>query len=470
MNAASGRKGGPPPGRSSAPPLGNGASDGTVPPTQGGGGAGSGMDVPRRPRRSRRALVAASVLVVAAALTLLLSRLEPASPAVDRDLLVLAKVQRGPLPLEVRAWGELASDRLQAIEATVAGRVASVETEPGGTVRAGDLLAELSSPEAELEEAKARQEYTAARAAVVALRRSLGTQRLERESRLADMRSAREAGREVLTDLERRADRGEAVELDLVAARDALRSLEERIALEEKVLDLLASTGREQIELETRRLVALGEVAAREKVRLEGLRVRAPVDAVVTEVRVAPGEWVVPGTELLRLLRPERMFAELSVPAPLAAKVRPGLDVVLSDANGDTIPGTVETVVPVPGSTHRASTPDRSGPPPGARVSVRLAEVPGTDAAADAAVEGRIRLGALDDALWVKRPAWATEAGAGTVFRVSPDGAAAERVKVRFGLGTRDRIEVRSGLREGDVVIVSDMSRFDDVSCVRLRP
>jgi multidrug efflux pump subunit AcrA (membrane-fusion protein) len=429
------------------------------------------MDVPRGPRRSRRAWIAAILVVLAAAFTLLLARLEPASPSVDRDLVVLAEVGRGPLPLEFRAWGKLASDQLQAIEATVGGRVLSVETAPGRTVRAGAVLAELASPEAELEAAKAEQEYAAAQAAVVALRRSLGTQRLEREARLADMRSAREASREVLADLERRADRGEAVELDQVAARDALRSLQERIAVEEKVLELLASTGREQIELETKRLEALGDVAARERARLEGLRVRAPVDAVVTEVRVAPGDWVVPGTELLRLLRPERMMAELSIPAPLAAKVRPGLEVLLADATGDTIPGTVEVVISVPGSASSGTTPERRiPPPPGAHVSVRLGKVPGADAAADAAVEGTIRLGELYDALSVKRPAWATEGGAGSVFRVSPDGTSAERVKVRFGLGSRDRIQVLSGLREGDVVIVSDMSRFDDISCVRLTP
>jgi multidrug efflux pump subunit AcrA (membrane-fusion protein) len=429
------------------------------------------MDVPRGGRRTPRTPIVAGILVLAAALTLLLSRLEPTSPVVDLDLLVLAQVERGRMPLEIRAWGELATDQLQAIEATVAGRVASVEAEPGMTVRAGAVLAELASPEAELEAAKAEQEFTAARAAVVALRRSLGTQRLEREARLADMRSAREASREVLTDLERRAARGEAVELEQVAARDALRSLEERIELEEKVLDLLASTGREQIELETERLVALGDVAAREKARVESLRVRAPADAVVKDIRIAPGTWVVPGTELLQLLRPERMVAELSVPAPLATKVRPGLDVLLADASGDSIPGTVESVTPVAESASpAAATGGHLPPPPGARVSVRLGSPPGAAAAADAAVEATIRLGELEDALSVKRPAWAVEGGAGSVFRVAPDRTSAERVKVRFGFGSRDRIQVLSGLREGDVIIVSDMSRFDDVPCVRLTP
>jgi len=41
---------------------------------------------------------------------------------------------------------------------------------------------------------------------------------------------------------------------------------------------------------------------------------------------------------------------------------------------------------------------------------------------------------------------------------------------VKFGTGSWDRIQVLDGLEEGDVIIVSDMSRFDDVDCVRLEP
>jgi HlyD family secretion protein len=435
------------------------------------------MDVPRAPRRRRRVLVVLALLA-AIALTVLLSRLEPASPVVHRDLLVLAEVGRGRLPLEIRAWGRLASDQLQSIEATVNGRVVVIGAGPGQTVPAGALLVELASPELALDAAKAEQEHTAAQAGFLALRRSLGTQRLEREAKLADMRSAREASRDLLADLHRRAARGESVELEAVAARDAFRSLEERIRVEAEVLALLESTGREQIALETRRLVALGEVVVRERARVEALRVRAPVDAVVEELRVEAGQWVTPGTVLLRLLRPERMVAELSVPGPLAARVRPGQEVELVDATGDTIMGTVGTIASAGRVAPPAVARDERDPPHARAahesahrgVTVRLGSVPRAAAAADAGVEGTIRIGTVEDALSLKRPAWAVEGGAGFVFRVAPDYASAERVKVRFGLGSHDRIQILSGLREGDAVIVSDMSRFEDVPCVRLKP
>ena len=43
----------------------------------------------------------------------------------------------------------------------------------------------------------------------------------------------------------------------------------------------------------------------------------------------------------------------------------------------------------------------------------------------------------------------------------------AVRIPVRFGLAGRDRIEVLEGLREGDEVVISDISEYEDVSQVK---
>jgi multidrug efflux pump subunit AcrA (membrane-fusion protein) len=55
------------------------------------------------------------------------------------------------------------------------------------------------------------------------------------------------------------------------------------------------------------------------------------------------------------------------------------------------------------------------------------------------------------------------------LFRVSADGDHAERVRVRLGRGSVNSIEILEGLVEGDQVILSDMSQWDDEDLVRLR-
>ncbi|MEJ2483483.1 MAG: HlyD family efflux transporter periplasmic adaptor subunit [Gemmatimonadota bacterium] len=240
---------------------------------------------------------------------------------------------------------------------------------------------------------------------------------------------------------------------------DAATAIEEQIRVEEEMLALLKETGDEQVRLEKEKLVALADVLHREKERLSALTVEAPGDALVESVEVSPGDWVMPGTRLIRLVRPERLEADVKVPYPAAKKIRTGNVVHLVDAVGDTTGGEVQSIgKPVTGASGKH-----------VRVNVRLDSPPEADAAVDAGVDAVIELGFVDDALFVKRPAWSGEEGVSSVFRVAEDGESARRVTVRFGTGSWDRVRVLEGLEEGDEIIVSDMSRFDDAECVRIK-
>jgi HlyD family secretion protein len=55
------------------------------------------------------------------------------------------------------------------------------------------------------------------------------------------------------------------------------------------------------------------------------------------------------------------------------------------------------------------------------------------------------------------------------LFRMINDGREAERVQVKFGRSSVNTIEVVSGLREGDEIVLSDMSTYDAFDKVRLR-
>ena len=54
------------------------------------------------------------------------------------------------------------------------------------------------------------------------------------------------------------------------------------------------------------------------------------------------------------------------------------------------------------------------------------------------------------------------------LFKVDPDGAGATRVQVKLGRGSVTTIEIVDGLKEGDVVILSDTSQFDSSDRIRL--
>src|SRR5262249_18950826 len=86
----------------------------------------------------------------------------------------------------------------------------------------------------------------------------------------------------------------------------------------------------------------------------------------------------------------------------------------------------------------------------------------------DLSVDGTIELERLDDVLFVGRPAFGQEEGSVGIFRLEPGGAGAKRVTVKLGRSSVSTIEIVEGLREGDRVILSDMSAQDGVERVRL--
>ena len=66
------------------------------------------------------------------------------------------------------------------------------------------------------------------------------------------------------------------------------------------------------------------------------------------------------------------------------------------------------------------------------------------------------------------RPALGNENSTLSLFKESPDHKTAERVQVKVGRASVNSIQVIEGLKEGDTVILSDMSRYDNVDRIRL--
>ncbi|HEY6331183.1 MAG TPA: hypothetical protein VI756_17785, partial [Blastocatellia bacterium] len=85
-------------------------------------------------------------------------------------------------------------------------------------------------------------------------------------------------------------------------------------------------------------------------------------------------------------------------------------------------------------------------------------------------VEGIIDLGQqLDDVLSVGRPVYGQQNSEIELFKLSSDGKGAVQVKVRLGAASWNRIEIVSGLQEGDRVIISDTSRFENAPEISIK-
>jgi HlyD family secretion protein len=406
-------------------------------------------------KRRNRWLIGAAGIVVVAAVTVAVASLEPAAPAVDRDTVWIGTVERGSFEREVRGHGRLVPENLRWIQAQTDGRVESVHFEPGQHVTADDVILELSNPEVERSAVDAKSALRRSEAELESLRVTLISSELDQKAQAAEVNAdyisaslQAEANRELF-------DKGLISGIQLRSSEAVAQALTTRQEIEAQRLAMTGDAHRallaaKRAELEQQR--ALFKLRAEQ---LEALAVRAAIEGVVQDVPVEIGQQVAPGTMLARVAEPTRLKAELRVPATRARDVRPGQAVIVDTRNG-LVEGTVSRVDP---SVQEGSV----------MIEVRLESALPDGARPDMAVDGAVQIERLSDVLFVGRPVQSQENATVGLYRLEEDGKHARRVRVGLGHASVDTIEVVEGLQEGDRVILSDTSRWDDYERIRLR-
>jgi HlyD family secretion protein len=367
----------------------------------------------------------------------------------------IGTVERGTLVRQVRGHGTLVPVDLRLVQAQTAGRVDRIHVDPGARVTADDVLLELTDPEVERSAVDAESALRRAEAELESLRVTLLSTELDQRAEAAAVEAEyvratlqAEANRELsekglISDIHRRSSEALA---EAIATRREIEVLRQEMTVQGN----RALLDAKRAEVEQQR--ALHRLRARQ---LDALSVRAGIDGVVQEVPVEIGQQVTAGAMLARVAEPNRLEAELRVPATRARDVRPGLQVSVDTRNG-LMDGTVTRVDP----SVREGT---------VTVEVRLDGPLPDGARPDLAVDGTVEIDRLNDVLFVGRPVQSQERATVGLYRLESDDDHASRVQVELGRASVDTIEIVRGLEGGDRVILSDSSRWDDHDRIRLR-
>jgi multidrug resistance efflux pump len=414
------------------------------------------LDIPRAQVKSRKKyFVIGGGIIALVAVTVALSRMEPASPTVERSTLWIDSVQKGTMLRQVRAPGTLVPEQIRYIPAVTAGRVEQVLVRPGTAVKANTVLLELSNPDVQLEMLAAQQQLTAAEAQLISLRTNLESTRLNQEGVLATVRTQYEDAKRIAEVTNALDEKGLSSASEAGRARDNLKELAARVEIEEKRLAILNNTIESQISLQRAQVSRLRDIAQFQVNRVGSMKVTAGADGVLQDMNLEPGQWVNPGITLGRVAQPGRLKAVLRVPETQAKDITIGQPVSIDTRNG-LVAGRVFRIDPsVQNGTVQVEAMLEGELPRGARP--------------DLSVDGTIEIERLTDVMYVGRPAYGQAESTVGLFRLEPDGSTAVRVNVKLGRSSVNTIEIVSGLIPGDKVIISDMSQYDNFERVRLR-
>jgi HlyD family secretion protein len=421
------------------------------------------MDVPRpfaaQARRRRQIVYAVAGMALIASITMGVSKLKPAAPSVDRLGLWIDTVKRGPMVRQVRGLGTLTPEEIRWIPTITDGRVEKILVRPGTPVKANTVVVILSNPTVEQQTFDAEWKLRAEEAQYHNLEVTLQSQVLDQKANTAKAEQDAEDARMKADTDEQLAKQGVIAKQASKLSTGSSRQLSIRAEIEQQRYENAQKALEAQLAAERAKVEQARAMYALQQKQKNMLQVTAGVDGILQELTLngntlQEGQQVPAGTTIAKVANPNRLKAELKIPETEAKDVQLGQPAQVDSHNG-VIEGKVIRIDPsVQNGTRTVDVALIGELPPGA--------VP------DLSVDGTIDLERLANVLLVGRPVSGQEKSTLGMFKLQSDGRTATRVQVTLGRSSVNTVEILDGLKDGEQVILSDMSRWDQYERVRL--
>lgn len=405
-----------------------------------------------RPSPLRFALIGGAVLAVLVLLGFSLRSWTSAEASISAERLRIATVERGTLVRDAAVNGRVVAAVSPTLYAPVASTV-SLRIEAGDPVSAGQVLAELDSPE--LMNQRERELATLAELEVEVARQRLQAQR----ARLLARRNADEASmtqRTAERELARTQEgfrRGALAEVDFLRAQDALATA--KVRAEHAAADVELELGTIAFELQTRekQLERQRLLVADVERRVEELKVRSPVEGIVGTVLVADRAVVAPNSPLVSVVDLSRLEVELEMPESSADELGIGMlaEVRVGAAS---VPARVSAISPeVVNRQVLARVRFEGEQPEGLRQNQR--------------VTARVLFEERPDTLVLARGPFLEAHGGRFAYVLDADGIA-QRRPLTLGATSVAAVEILDGIAPGERVVIAGSDAFGDAERVRV--
>jgi RND family efflux transporter MFP subunit len=331
-----------------------------------------------------------------------------------------APVRRSSMPATLRVTGELSPGREAIIVSRLPGKVTAVRFNVGDSVPAGTIVANVHSA-------------------------AMAERMVELRTAVDGARKDSETKNELAADAEKRlAKSRELYQQDLIARRDVTQA------------ETVMNTVRAEAEL-ARAKLAQQEAMLAQVHGLQGLtRLSAPMAGVVTHRWVEPGATIAESAPILSIANLRTLKFVAKVSGAHSRDVRNGMKVEISSLEA---PGAISV-----GNVGRVESL-KAAAEPIAEIEIHFDNSNGIFRPGMAAT-GLISLEQLEEALLLPRAAVISVQGRDYIYKLA--GNRAVKQEIALGNEQGDEIEIRSGLKEGDPVIVDKLNLLKAGSSVRV--
>ncbi len=400
-------------------------------------------------------------------IALLIYKLWPAAPEEEKPEAVVVSVQVGkaefqPIAAQITALGTIYPKQQATISSKISAPIAQMPLlknkvigagEPIATLESRDLLAQRTEASAALQEAQSNL-------------RSLNSGAIpqanaQAEKEFLDARANVENARSTFERRQTLYNRGGIAKRDLEAAQLALTTAENQLQLAEAAIkfrqNAINPNDRAQAEAKVKQAQ---ERLANLDAQLSYATIRAPFTGVITDQFQYKGEFAAPGAKLVNIADLSEVIIKAPFPDTVTAQIKVGDLATISPAD-------------LPGEELKASVSlvSRSSDPVNRTIEVwfnldnRKAQL-----RANSTAQVSVATNATAAALVVPASALtldATNANEGTVMVVD-DKSIAHETKVTTGIRTPKFVQILSGLKGGEIVVVEGAYALPDGSKVQV--
>jgi len=399
----------------------------------------------------KRTLLIGGAVAVFTVSVMLVSAYRSSETSVSAARIRIAEVGRGTLVRDAAVNGRVVAAVSPTLFSTAAATV-SLKVQAGDTVKKGQVLAVLTSPD--LSDALKREQTAFQQLQAEVAREEI----LTRKQKLLAQRDAdtaeidRLSAQRTLERYQSVANEGVIAKIDYQKAKDALNSAEirakhaaEASVLEKEDVALALKTKKSQLESEK---LSLGEAQR----RVDELTVRAPVDGFIGTLNVQDRAVVPANSPLMTLVDLSRLEVELEVPETFAPDLGIGMGAEIT-INNATVHGKLSALSPeVVKNQVLARVRFDGKQPDGLRQSQR--------------VTARLLIEEKPNVVMVQRGPFVESEG-GRFAYVVKDGVAV-RTPVQLGATSISSVEILSGAKPGDKIVISGTDTFKNAQRVSI--
>jgi RND family efflux transporter MFP subunit len=370
----------------------------------------------------------------------------------------IAVAERGKIEEIVTADAILFPKDQAAITPKITAPVKAFYVQRGSKVHHGELLAVLENRDLTAAEIESKGAYDQAQAAYgIETSSSLPEEWQKAEFDLSTARKEYDSQQKIYDSRKMLFEQGALPRKELDQSAVALSQAKANFEIAQRRVAALEAAGKkDQMKMAKGQLTAAQGKYEGAAAQLAYSQIRSPIDGVVTDRPLYPGETAPAGTPLLVVMDTTSVIAKAHIPQAGASEVRVGDDATITAPGGASVNGKVTLISP---ALDASSTTDEVWvAAPNANGSLRV----GT------AVTVQMIARTVNDAIVLPASALLkTPDGATTVMIAGADGKA-HQVSVETGIRQGDRLQITQGLSGGEKVIISGAYGLPDSTKVKI--